>query len=114
LTLVNNKTYSEPKKVTRKHNNKKRSSIEIYRDLLKSLIENNDYDDDSSSIFNLMYSVRITNSYSFYSKLKPLLDNSYIYCPSMKRFKITDKGKEYLKALEKVLSVEEKEDVIKK
>lgn len=91
------------------HNNKKRHDIEIYQDILKGLVtigsneEGDDNNTDSLSIMNLMCVAKITNSHTFYKKLKPLLNNGYIYSPTLKRYKVTEKGKEYLKALDKVL-----------
>jgi predicted transcriptional regulator len=83
---------------------KKRNYLEINQDILKCLEENDIEDkEDGITITGLMYLSKITNSHTFYKKLEPLVGAGHIQQISLNRYKITDKGREYLKTLNEVL-----------
>jgi predicted transcriptional regulator len=89
--------------VNNNSNSKKRNYLEINQDILKCLDENVGDEEDGLSITGLMYLSKITNSHTFYKKLEPLVGAGHIQQSSLNRYKITDKGKEYLKTLNEVL-----------
>lgn len=89
----------------RSYSKHKRSPIQITRDILKHLDENDNTTEEQQglSVTSLMYLSRITNSYAFYGKIKPLVLSQYIYSPEQNRYKITEKGREWLKHIDMVL-----------
>jgi predicted transcriptional regulator len=80
--------------------NRKRNFLEITQEILRTLDENND---DPIAITSLMYVINITSSITFHSKLEPLLQAGYIEAPLKNKYKITDRGREYLKILDQAI-----------
>ena len=80
-------------------NNRKRNFLEITREILRTLDEN----PTPIAITSLMYVINITSYITFHSKLEPLLKAGYIQAPSKNKYKITDRGREYLKILDQAI-----------
>lgn len=89
------------------NNSKKRNYLEINQDILKCLEENPDNDLKGDlgglSVTSLMYLSKITNSHTFYKKLNPLVGAGHVQQVGQSSYRITEKGKEYLKTLNMVL-----------